>query len=127
MKTLILNFKVGDSITSTPFPICDFITLHSSFVDVANYLDKESASTFIQFPHSRNSLLNVTEVSPYVLLFFDENREYKGASLSIKSGTGDRTIITQYKYVLFVRMPHGLKLNVLHSFQIEKDKGEVLK
>lgn len=127
MKTLVLNLKEDSSITSTELPIQDIITLDSSFVDVDNYLDKGDVSTLFQFTHQQNSLLNVTEVSPYILLYFDESRELKGATLSIKSGSGNRTIITQYKYVLFVRMPHDLSLNDIHDFQIEKNKKDVCK
>ena len=127
MKTLLLNLKEGDSISSRTLPIHDFLTLETSFIDVVNYLDKGAQNTFVQFNHSQNSYLNVTNVSPYMLLFFDEDQEYIGTSLSIKSGSGSSIIVTHYKYVLFVKMPHDLKLNHIHSFQIEKAKKGVLK
>ena|SRR5690554_385496 len=126
MKTLVFNLKEGNAISSTTLSIQNVHRLDSFFVDVANYIDNEGGNILIEFNHPRNSLLNVTEVSPYILLFFDKNRELKEVSLSIKSGTGHYTIITQYKYVLFVRMPHDLELNQIESFHFKKNKEDVL-
>jgi hypothetical protein len=112
MKTVIINLKEGEIISSQKITINSIITLDSSFVDMTKYLNEDELGVLIQLDHQRPAtLLNLTDVTPYVLLYFNEKLEFKGASYSIKSGSGSFTIQTQFKNILFVRLPHDLKLN----------------
>lgn len=121
MKTLTLNLKEGNTASSIAVPIDNSITLDASFIDVVTYFDKGTRNFLFQFNHQQNSYLNVTDVSPYMLLFFDEEYKYIGATLSIKNGTGNFTIITQHKYVLFLKMPHDIKAHTIENFQSKED------
>ncbi len=120
MKTVSINLKEDKIYSSQEVPINYILKLDSSFVDMANYLNEDELGVLIQFEHNQTTaILNLTNVSPYVLLFFDDKFNFKGASYSIKSGTGSFTINTQYKNILFVRMPHNLKLNNINNLSHE--------
>ncbi|MEH6514133.1 MAG: hypothetical protein V7734_13650 [Maribacter arcticus] len=112
MKTVFINLKEGEINYSQEVLINFIIKLDSSFVDIANYVNENELGVLIQFEHHQTiTILNLTDVSPYVLLFFDDELYCKGASYSIKSGTGSFIIQTQYKNILLVRIPHNLKLS----------------
>ena len=113
MKKVFINSTQAVLINS-------IIKLDSSFVDMANHLNKDELGALIQFKHNQPvSILNVTDVTPYALLFFDDELYFKRASVSIKNGTGNFTIQTQYKNILFVRIPHNLKLNKINNLSYE--------
>ena len=114
MKTVLINFKEGKINSSSEVLINNIIKLDSSFVDMANYLNEDELGVLVQFEQIQTTTrLHLTDVSPYVLLFFDDEFNFKGASYSIKSGTGSYTIQTQYRNTLFLRVPHNLKLSII--------------
>ena len=120
MKTVFINFKEGENYYSKEVPINAIIKLDSSFVDMANYVKEDELGVLIQFEHQQAIItLNLTEVFPYVLLFFDSDLKFKGASYSLKSGIGSFTRQTEYKNILFVRLPHSLKLNNIINLSYE--------
>ena len=119
MKTLIINLKEDKVIYSQKAPVNCIININSSFVDMSNHLNQDELSALIQFEHNQpTATLNLTDVTPYALLFFDDELCFKGASCSVKSGTGSFYIQTQYKNILFVRMPHNLKLKQIINLNI---------
>lgn len=126
MKTVFLNLKEGNKTSVKTLTINSIVILDEPFVDMENYLDKDTTCVFIHFKHQQNSYLNLTKVSPYVLLFFDENLMYTGATHSIRYGSGSFGIQTQYKFILFIRMPHHLNLNDILSLQIKTKKYKYL-
>ncbi len=112
MKTVFINSKEDENRSSQEVRINSIIKLDASFVDMGNYLNENELGVLIQLQHHQEiTLLNLTEVCPYVLLFFGPDLNFKGTSYSLKSGTGSFTLQTQYKNILFLRMPHNLKLN----------------
>jgi hypothetical protein len=114
MKTVFINLEESQINYSQEVTINSIITLDSSFVDMPNYLNEDELGVLIQFEHNQTTTrLNLTDVSPYVLLFFDDELNFKSASYSIKSGTGSFTIQTQYKSILFLRIPHNLQLGAI--------------
>jgi len=127
MKTVFINLKEGNKSSSKTITINDIITLDESFVDMANYLNKDTAGTLVHFKHQQIIQLNLTRVSPYILLFFDDNLNYEGATHSIFSGAGSFTIQTAYKYILFLKIPYDLKLNNIISLSIKTPQPNVLK
>ena len=126
MKTIFIKLKDGNRTSSKAITINDRITLNESFVDMVNYLDKDTVGLLVHFKHQQISLLNLTKVSPYILLFFDENLIYKGATHSIKNGSGNYIIQTQYKLILFIKAPHDLKLEDIISLSIKMKKYKYL-
>ena len=120
MKKAVINCKEGEINSAKKISIDQQLYLDASFVDVAHYISKEERVVLLQFTHRQaTSTLNLTGISPYVLVFFNDELEYKGASYSIKSGTGSFTISTPYKNILFLRMPHAINLNKIISLTIE--------
>ena len=126
MKTVFIKLKDGNTTSSKAITINDSITLNESFVDVVNYLDKDTVGLLVYFKHQQNNLLNLTKVSPYILLFFDENLIYKGATHSIKNGIGSFIIQTQYKLILFLKVPQELKLDNIISLSVKMKKFKYL-
>ena len=118
MKTVFLNLKEGDKTSSKALPVNDIITLDASLVDMANYLNKDTSAVLFKFNYPQVILLNLTKASPYILLFFDKSFLFKGASHCITSGTGSFSIRTEYKHVLFVKIPNDLKLDTIVSLSI---------
>jgi hypothetical protein len=118
MKTVFINLKEGERTSSKALLVNDIITLDESFIDMGNYLNKEAVGALIYFNSQQIIQLNLTKVSPYILLFFDDSLLFKGATHSIVSGTGSFSIQTEYKQILFVKIPHDLKLNTIISLNI---------
>ena len=120
MKKAVINCKEGEINSVKKISIDQQLLLDASFVDVAHYISKEEKVVLLQFTHRQaTSTLNLTGLSPYMLVFFNDELEYKGASYSIKSGTGSFTISSPYKNILFLRMPHAINLNKIISLTIE--------
>ena len=71
---------------------------------------------FLEINHQQvNTLMELTEVSPFVLLYFDEKLNFSGASYSINNGNGSFGINTQARRILFLNHPINFKLDeVLH-------------
>lgn len=120
MKKAVINCKEGEINSAKKISIDQHLYLDTSFVDVAHYITNVERVVLLQFTHHQvTSTLNLTGISPYVLVFFNDKLEYKGASYSIKSGTGSFTISSPYKNILFLRMPHAINLNKIISITIE--------
>ena len=116
MNTVFINSKEDDITSSQEVPINSIIKLDSSFVDMGNYLNENQLGVLMQLQHHQEiTLLNLTNVSPYILLFFDADLVFKGASYSIKSSPGSFSIQTQSKNILFLRLPHTLRLNQINN------------
>ncbi len=114
MKTVCINFQEDKIKSSQEVPINCIIKIDSSFVDMGQYLNENKLGALILFEHHQLiTTLHLTEVCPYVILCFDADLIFKGASYSLKSGTGPFTLQTQYKTILFLRLPHTLKLNTI--------------
>ena len=112
MKSVLINLKDGENNYTQELSINDIIKLDTSFVDPDNHLNKDELGVLIQLQHQLlTSILNLTYLTPYVLLFFDADLVFKGASYSIKSSPGSFSIQTQYKNILFLKIPHSLKLH----------------
>ena len=116
MKTVIINLKEDEIYSSKKISIKPIIRINSSFVDITNYIKEDELNLLILLEHQQPiTKLNLTDVTPYVILFFDDELNFKGASHSIKSGDGNFTIQTQYKTILLMRIPHNIKLKNIIS------------
>ncbi|SDR91127.1 hypothetical protein SAMN04515667_0971 [Formosa sp. Hel1_31_208] len=86
MKTVSIISKENDIKSSQNVPIHAIITLDTAFVDVSNYLNDGDLGILLQLQHHQPiTTLHLTDVTPYVLLCFDEALHYKGAAYSLKS------------------------------------------
>ena len=85
-------------------------TTSHTFVKV-HELQDGTAPLFLEINHQQLlTFLELSEVSPFVLLYFDEELQFTGASYSINSGNGSFGIKTQFKRILFLIHPINFKL-----------------
>ena len=84
----------------------------SDLIDVKPLTKGDNKILLFRFSHSKiNTQLILTDVTPYVLIFFDEKLEFVGATFSKKSREGNFVIQTQYKTILIVKLPIDFELN----------------
>ena len=94
--------------------IDSIVDLDLDFIDVKSHTKGDKKALLFRLSHSKvNTQLNLADVTPYVLIYFDELLEFKGASYSIKSGEGNFTIQTQYKTILLLKLPIDFELNTI--------------
>jgi hypothetical protein len=85
-------------------------TTSDTFVKVHELQDGTSP-LFLEINHQQViTFLELSEVSPFVLLYFDEKLDFTGASYSINNGNGSFGIKTQFKRILFLIHPINFKL-----------------
>ena len=112
MKTVLINLKKGSGTVSQALPIDVVMHTDASFANISHYFEHDTRGALFHFTHQQtNTLLHLSGVSPYTLLFFDGNLNFTGATQCIQNGNGDFAIQTQSKHVLLIRLPHKLPLN----------------
>ena len=100
-------------------PIKSFFNIKSSFINLNDIIREDEESILIRIDHSDiTTTINLTNISPYVVLCFDETLNFKGASYSIKRNSGAYAIQTQYKTLLFIKHPNNIKFNELKRIRI---------
>jgi len=76
-------------------------TTSDTFIKVHELQDGTSP-LFLEIDHQQvNTLLELSKMSPFVLLYFDEKLDFTGASYSINNGNSSFGINTQAKRILF--------------------------
>ena len=86
-------------------------TLDTPFIDMQKYLrDNEEEILIVNENTSKNTLIDLTHITPYIILFFDDLLRYTGSTYSLQNGNAPFRITTPFKYYLFVRHPHEINL-----------------
>ena len=86
-------------------------TLDTPFIDMKKYLrDNEEEILIVNENTSKNTLIDLTHITPYIILFFDDLLRYTGSTYSLHNGNAPFRITTPFKYYLFVRHPHEINL-----------------
>ena len=118
MKHLYLQKK--ESLSSYKVKVNSILDLESDLIEVKPFIKSNKKALLFRFSHSKiNTQLILTDVTPYVLIFFDEELEFVGATFSIKSGEGNFVIQTQYKTILMVKLPMDFELNEIDFMRYE--------
>ena len=92
----------------------NLIETELAFLDMKAIINFRQKVILLKIRHSKtNTIMDLTHVVPYVLLFFNEKFEFCGASYSLNKGGASYMLQTEYKTILFVKHPHNLKLNTL--------------
>jgi hypothetical protein len=100
-------------------PLDYAVVLKNSFVDMQKYLtNDEEAVLIINGSESANKVINLTGVYPYIILFFDNDLNFKAVTYSLESGKGEFRITTQYKTLLFLRHPNSINFNQITNLKI---------
>ena len=106
---------------STSLPELESEIFLAASIRVLEHLPKESQGLLISFSHSLlNTQLDLTGVSPYVALQFDDGNRYQGASLSLGSSIGTFGIITQSKQVLLLPFDSTLPIEHISHFTLDQ-------
>ena len=85
-------------------------TTSDTFIKVHELQDGTSP-LYLQINHHHiNTVLELSNMSPFVLLYFNEKFDFTGASYSINNGNGSFGINTQAKRILFLHHPINFKL-----------------
>ncbi len=72
--------------------------------------DNEEEILIVNENTSKNTLIDLTHITPYIILFFDDLLRYTGSTYSLQNGNAPFRITTPFKYYLFVRHPHEINL-----------------
>jgi hypothetical protein len=90
-------------------------TSFDTFIKVHELQDGTSP-LFLEITHHHiNTLLELSKMSPFVLLYFNEKFDFTGASYSINNSNGSFGINTQAKKILFLNHPINFKLEEVLS------------
>lgn len=101
-------------------------TTSDTFVKVHELQDGTSPF-FLQINHQQIiTFLKLSEVSPFVLLYFNEELDFIGATYSINNGNGSFGIKTQVKRILFMSHPIDFKLEDVLRLNIDMEKNKTL-
>ena len=95
-------------------------TLDTPFIDMKKYLrDNEEEILIVNENTSKNTLIDLTHITPYIILFFDDLLRYTGSTYSLQNGNAPFRITTPFKYYLFVRHPHEINLEEVRFISFE--------
>lgn len=78
---------------------------NDTFVKVHDFQDGTSP-LFLEIEHQQiNTVLELSKVSPFVLLYFDDALQFKGAAYSLNGYDSPFGISTLYKKILLLHYP----------------------
>ena len=98
----------------------NLIETELAFLDVKSLLNFKQKVVLLKIRHSKtNTILDLTNTTPYALLFFNENLEFCGASYSLKKEGASYMLQTEYKTILFVKHPNRLELTNINKLSYE--------
>ncbi len=81
-----------------------------TFIKVLEFQEATSP-LYLEIDHQQiNTLLELTKVSPFVLLYFDEKLKFTGASYSLNLYDSPFSISTQSKKILILHFPIDFRL-----------------
>lgn len=111
-KSLQINFE---NQTNMSFEAM-FVNSNSTFLNVENIFDI-SAPLYLELNHSKlNTLLELTRVSPIVILSFDDLLKFSSATFSLNSTDSLYCITTQSKR--FLLLPYPITFNLGQVFSL---------
>jgi hypothetical protein len=113
-KSLQINFE---NQTSMPFEAL-FVKSNSTFLNVENNFDI-SAPLYLELSHSKlNTLLELTRVSPIVILSFDDSFKFSSATFSLNPSDSTYCVTTQSKRFLLLPYPIAFHLEQVLSLTL---------
>ena len=89
-------------------------TTYETTIKVNELLKQKESPYLLLIQHQKlNTLLELSKVAPYVLLYFDEENFFAGATYSLNNSGSPFSIQTQYKNILLVRLTPNSEFNDL--------------
>lgn len=95
------------------------IKIEKDFINLPDQFDNRDDAVLINIYHNQViSTLNLTGITPYIILFFDENLEFVGATIAKQNSPGSFCLKTEYKTLLFTKT--DLKIQLKELLNLEK-------
>ena len=90
---------------------------HETTIKVSELLERGNPSLLISIEHQQlNTDLELSKVSPFVLLYFDEDDFFIGAAYSLSNAQSPFSIQTQFKKILLLSFPINFPFNEVYKF-----------
>ena len=106
--------------TTVTLIVDSLIETEHTFLDMKSAINFKQKVLLLKIRHSKtNTIMDLTHVVPYVLLFFNEKYEFRGASYSLNKGGASYMLQTEYKTILFIKYPNNLRLNNIEKLSYE--------
>ena len=95
------------------------INIENDFINLQNEFDNRDQSVLINIVHNQMiSTLNLTKITPFIILLFDKDLKFVGATISEQYTPGSFCLKTEYKTLLFIRT--DLKIQLKSLLNLEK-------
>ncbi|MBC7557280.1 MAG: hypothetical protein H7195_10005, partial [Chryseobacterium sp.] len=112
MNTLFLTVSINAVETFT-LP-ANIVSVEQTVVLVQALIQNRPKTIFIEIKHSQlNTLLELTDIAPYELWYFNEKKEFTGKSFSLQNGNASFQIQTQARFIALV--PYGINYSVVST------------
>ncbi len=93
-------------------------TIHETTIKVHELLEKGNPPLFLSVEHEQlNTLLELSKVTPFVLLYFDKDNFFTGAAYSLNTSQSPFSIQTQSKKTLLLPFPLNFTLNEVYKLE----------
>lgn len=123
MKTSFLNvsFNSLETITMPSY----IIEVEDTFILVNKLIQQNPKTFFFKINHKQiNTLLDLTNCSPYELWYFDEKEKFTGKSFSLQKGGAPFLIQTQARFIALV--PLNIKYTAIQNSSIQEGGGNFI-
>lgn len=92
----------------------------TDFVNLSEQFNTKDKIVLLKIQHHKTiTILNLTGITPYMVLYFDEDLWFTGAAFAVQSTSGSFSINTEYKNILFCNI--DLKIEVKNLLRFEKE------
>lgn len=89
-------------------------TTQDTLIKVLELLEKKDCPLLLLIQHQQlNTLLELSKVSPFILLYFDAENSFSGAAYSTNLSSSPFYIQTQYKSILLIPLSSNYEVNQL--------------
>ena len=93
-------------------------TIQDTTIKVHELLEQGNPPLFLSVEHKQlNTLLELSKVTPFVLLYFDKDNLFTGAAYSLNTTQSPFSIQTQSKKILLLPFPLNFTLNEVYKFE----------
>lgn len=120
MNTHAITIKFENNYQTLP---AKALEIDFSSAIVHNYGIINNQSYFLSVKHQQlNTILDLTGITAYQLIYFDENQNFSGASFSLGSQNHLFSIQTTAKHILMIPFEERINLEKLEEISIESMK-----
>jgi hypothetical protein len=98
------------------------VQVKENYVKIKPLHSFKSTHYFLSISHDQlNTFIDLTGFEPSVILYFDANLNFEGASYYSVSSSGFYCIQTQSKHIVLCKLPHDLPINSILNISFLKE------